>query len=52
MREEQEIINESYRTALYDMFTAMISFLSVEDMEWLMPRLIQYAKDQKRSMQR
>lgn len=52
MNSEQEIINESYRTALYDMFTAMIRFLSVEDLDWLMPKLIRYAEDKKKSMQR
>lgn len=48
MDKEQEIINDAYRTALYDMFTAMIRFLSVDDLNWLIPRINQYAESVKR----
>lgn len=42
-KEENELIESAYRTALYDMFTAMLSFLSVEDRKWLLPRLKTYS---------
>ena len=44
MDKEQEIITESYRTALYDVFTAIIKFLSVDDLIWLLPRINAYAQ--------
>ena len=43
MKDEQKVINEAYRTALYDMFTAVLKFLSVEDRQWLMPKLKAYS---------
>lgn len=48
---EEEIITESYRTALYDMFTAIIKFLSVDDLNWLIPRINNYAESIKRLKQ-
>lgn len=41
---EDQIAEESYRTALYDMFTAMLKFLSADDLKWLMPRLKNYVE--------
>jgi len=52
MNTEQEIINEAYRTALFDAFTAILRFLSVEDRKWLMPKLIRYAEECNKAMQR
>mgnify|MGYP000960507170 CR=1 FL=1 len=49
MKHENKIVEESYRTALYDMFTAMIRFLSVDDLDWLIPKIVAYAKATKQS---
>ena len=51
MKTEQEIMEESYRTALYDMFTSMIRYLSVDDLNWLIPKIVSYAEAVKRGRQ-
>lgn len=50
--EENKITEQAYRAALYDMFTAMLGFMSVEDTDWLMHRLISYCEWKKEKARR
>lgn len=44
MNEEQA--KSIYRTAMYSAFTALLKDMSIDDIKWLMPRLVQFAEDE------
>lgn len=47
-RTEEEIANTAYRSTMYSAFLALLKDMSIEDIKWLMPRLVQFVEDEEK----
>lgn len=43
----EEECKSVYRSTMYSVLIAILKDMSIEDMEWVMPRLVQYLEDEK-----
>lgn len=38
----------AYRSAAYSFFIALLKDMSIEDMKWIMPKLVQFVEDEEK----